>query len=127
MEGGKSLVWVMVGGALGAAARYLVGGWARRFGPIFPWGTLIINLSGCLILGIFSGLRLAGRYAVPAFLTPAFGIGFVGAYTTFSTFAVETVLLIQEHSPLLAFSYVAASVVAGLIAAGLGLVVGRAI
>jgi CrcB protein len=124
----KSVLWVMLGGALGAAARYLLGGWAqRRFGATFPWGTLLINLSGSFVLGFFTGLRIGGRWMIPAFLTPTFAIGFVGAYTTFSTFAVETVTLIEQGSPLLAFGNILASVVAGLTFAAIGLMIGRSV
>jgi CrcB protein len=124
----RSLLWVMIGGALGAASRYLIGGWVlRKLGVVFPWGTFVINLSGCLILGFFFGVRESQRHTIPAFLTPGFAIGFVGAYTTFSTFAVETIRLMEVRSYALALGNVAASVVLGLIAAILGLLAGRQI
>ncbi len=126
MTEGRSLIWVMLGGALGASARYLVGGWAlRRFGVTFPWGTFLINISGCLLLGFFAGVRGEGRWAVPTFLTPGFGIGFLGAYTTFSTFAVETVNLLELRSVVLAAAYVGGSVAVGVLAAGVGTLLGR--
>jgi CrcB protein len=123
---GKNVAWVMAGGALGAAARYLLGSWAlRRYGTAFPWGTLVINLTGCFLLGAFIGLRTGGRHAVPVIFAPAFGVGFVGAYTTFSTFAAETVALVEAGKPLAALGYVGSSVVVGLVAAAAGLAVGR--
>ena len=120
------LFGVMAGGALGAAARYALGLWAvRRFGPAFPWGTLIINLSGCFVLGLFAGVRLGGRHAVPELLTPAFAVGFLGAYTTFSTFGVETVHLLEAGRWGAALGYVAASVAVGIAATAVGLILGR--
>ena len=126
MTDGKSIIWVMAGGALGAAARYLLGLWAmRRWGGAFPWGTLLINLTGCFLLGTFAGLRSGGRVALPAFLTPAFGVGFVGAYTTFSTFAVETLALLEAPRSGAALAYVGLSIGLGLPLAAAGLWIGR--
>src|SRR5881394_898028 len=82
---------VAVGGALGAVARFLVGtGVARRFGSGWPWGTLFINLTGCFLIAVLTA-RLTSpqwRYLLP--------IGFVGAYTTFSTFEYEKMRLFQS-------------------------------
>ena len=123
---GRHLIAVMIGGALGAAARYALGLWMlKRHGPAFPWGTLLIKLTGCFILGLFAGVRLGGRHAVPEILTPAFAVGFLGAYTTFSTFGLETVLLVEGQRWGAALGYVSASVFIGLAAAALGLMVGR--
>ena len=122
----RSLIGVMIGGALGAAARYSLSLWMiKRYGPQFPWGTLLINLSGCFALGLLAGLRLGGRHAMPEFLTPALAAGFLGAYTTFSTFGVETVLLMESGKENAAIFYVASSVLIGIAAAGLGLLIGR--
>jgi CrcB protein len=122
----KGLIGVMAGGALGAAARFALGGWVqRKTGAVFPWGTMVINLTGCLLLGIYMGLQLGGRFSLPPPLTRFFAIGFVGAYTTFSTFAVETVVLIEERSLLFALGNVGASVLVGLAAAALGILLGR--
>jgi fluoride exporter len=122
----RHLLAVMAGGSLGALARYALGLWAlKRFGPAFPWGTLAINLAGCLALGLFAGLRLGGRHAVPELLHPAFAVGFLGAYTTFSTFGLEVVLLLEGGRWGAAAGYVASSVGAGIAAAALGLYIGR--
>lgn len=116
----------MAGGALGAAARYALGLYAvRRFGPAFPWGTLVINLTGCFALGLFAGVRLSGRHPMPDILPAAFAVGFLGAYTTFSTFGLETVLLLESGRGMAAFGYVAASVILGIAAAALGYWAGR--
>src|SRR5262249_50937923 len=80
--------WVGLGGFLGANARYWLGGWvAERWGTDFPWATFVINISGSFILGLFMTL-ITERYAFPhaPTLRLVVAIGFVGAYTTFSTF-----------------------------------------
>jgi fluoride exporter len=119
---------VMAGGALGAYARYAVGGWfAARYGPVFPWGTLVINLAGSFVLGLFVGARDSGHYTLDPVWTLLFAIGFLGAFTTFSTFTVETMHLITLRSFILAGANVLGSVALGLLAAGLGLLLGRAV
>src|SRR5438067_7678236 len=86
------IFWVGLGGFLGANARYWVGGWIQdRWGADFPWSTFVINITGSFILGLFVTLtteRFALRNAPALRLLVA--IGFVGAYTTFSTFEFET-------------------------------------
>jgi fluoride exporter len=83
------------GGFIGANARYFVGDWlARQFGSTFPLGTLIINVSGSLLLALFMGWFLSQTDASPASRL-FFAVGFCGAYTTFSAYAVESVLLMQ--------------------------------
>lgn len=98
------ILLVACGGALGAVARYLVAeGFARRLGVDWPWGTLFINLSGCFLIAVLSA-RLRSphlRYLLP--------IGFVGAYTTFSTYEYETMQLIQLGRPAGALAYVLGS------------------
>lgn len=111
---------VAAGGALGAVARFLVAtGFARRLGTAWPWGTLFINLTGCFLIAIFSA-RLtspAWRYLIP--------VGFVGAYTTFSTYEYETLRLFQLGQPAAAIAYVLASNVLGFGAVALGTWVAR--
>jgi CrcB protein len=125
MELRRALI-VMAGGALGAYARYAVGGWiAARYGPVFPWGTLVVNLTGSFVLGLFVGVRDGAHYVLSPAWTLLFAIGFLGAYTTFSTFAVETIHLMSLRSFLLAGVNVLGSVALGLLFAGLGLMLGR--
>ena len=102
------ILLVAAGGALGAVARYLVGElFAQRLGVEWPWGTLFINLSGCLLISLFLGAG-AGRIADSSlrYLLP---IGFVGAYTTFSTYEYETLRLFELGRAGAALAYVAAS------------------
>jgi CrcB protein len=120
----RDVLWVGAGGFLGAVARYWVGGWvSRRMGTSFPYGTLVINVSGSFVLGLIMGL-LDGHALVPA-VRLAMAIGFVGAYTTFSTFSYETMQLLESGAALLAGANVIGSVLAGLAAVVLGLAAGR--
>jgi CrcB protein len=113
-------LWVGAGGFLGAVARYAVGGWmTRRFGLGFPYGTFVINISGCFVLGLMLAV-LDTRIALPSQLRLLGPIGFVGAYTTFSTFEYETLRSVQEGRSGLAMVYVALSVMLGYLAAWAG-------
>jgi CrcB protein len=117
---------VALGGALGSVARFLVGtGFARRLGTGWPWGTLFVNLSGCFLIALFLG-AVSERYTD---MNPAwrylFPTGFVGAYTTFSTYEYETMRLWQLGQAGGALAYVAASNVLGFGAVLLGSWVGR--
>lgn len=86
---------LLAAGAVGAPARYLVDGYVRerRLG-LFPWGTFVVNVTGSLLLGLLTGLGL--YHAFPATPKAVLGTGFCGAYTTFSTFSLETVRLLEE-------------------------------
>lgn len=119
------ILTVGAGGFLGANARYLIGGWAQqKLGPTFPYGTLIINVSGCFILGTFATLTL--HLPWPDHWRLMIAIGFVGAYTTFSTFEIETLNLLADGARWrAALANVVVSVTAGLAAAYLGVVAAR--
>jgi len=122
----KEILWVGLGGFAGANARYLLGMWvATRFGTTFPYGTFIINVTGSFILGTIMGV-LDAHVLAPA-VRLSLGIGFIGAYTTFSTFTYETLRLVESGSLLLAAANVVGSVVVGLLAAIGGLAAGRAL
>ncbi|MET2825861.1 fluoride efflux transporter CrcB [Mesorhizobium shangrilense] len=87
---------VMVGGALGTLARYLVSTWALPVSSQLPWGTIIINISGSLLIGFFGTLTLAsGRYPAPESLRLFVMIGLCGGYTTFSSFSLQTLDLMR--------------------------------
>lgn len=120
-------IWIGAAGFVGAVSRYHVEGLVSRWSNgAFPWGTLVVNLSGCFLLGLLVTLlteRLLPHPEVRAALT----IGFLGAYTTFSTFAYETLRLGEDGALWLALGNVAVSVVAGVAAAWLGIVLGRAL
>ena len=119
------LTGVALGGMLGALARYalslLLAGWVARTG--FPWATLLINISGSFALGLVAAL--AARNIVSPEWRAAIGVGFLGAYTTFSTFSVDLDALLGRGQGLKAFAYLAGNVGVGLLAAVAGRVVGR--
>lgn len=118
---------VAAGGALGAVARYYLGNSAlSRTAAPFPTATFVINVTGSFILGLFLTLATE-RLNISPHLRLAVAVGFVGAYTTFSTFEYETVKLIEEHGYLLAFLYVAASLIVGLAAVWGGMILARKI
>ncbi len=128
-QGEEALVKYLVigvGGFIGANARYIVGTWAaQKWGTSFPYGTFIVNISGCFVLGLFSTLTL--RYAWNDNWRLLIGIGFVGAYTTFSTFEYESLQLISEGSLARAAVNVLGSVILGFLAAFLGVAAARLI
>ena len=116
-----------IGGVLGANARYLVSGWAaNKFGTAFPYGTLIINVSGSMILGLLMAF-LQDRVFVHPNYRLFFATGFCGAYTTFSTFTYESLVLIQNGSFLLALTNLIGSLAVGMIGVFLGFALGRII
>jgi len=103
------LLCIALGGAIGALARYGLGGWIHSWaGTGFPWGTLVINISGSLVLG-FSA-RFLEALAATAELRALITIGFLGAFTTFSTFSYETAAMLQDGQWTRAATYVFASV-----------------
>jgi CrcB protein len=113
-------VCIAVGGAAGALARYLVGTWvSEKTGGGFPWGTLVINMSGCFILGLI-GTLLEEKLLQDAAWRPLVTIGFVGAYTTFSTYEYETAKL---GSSIRAFFNLIGSVVGGYSCVWIGIAI----
>lgn len=118
---------VGVGGFLGANARFLVGTWVgSTFGSRVPLGTFVVNVSGCFLIGILGTVIVDKLVAKPEHVQYLLAIGFLGAYTTFSSFAWENHLLFLEGRWLTAALYMALSVFAGLIAVQLGVLVARA-
>lgn len=115
-----TLLLVAAGGAAGAVARYLVSLRVQAWvGTGFPWGTLAVNLIGCVLLGLVMWLT-TGFVATPEGRALV-AVGFLGAFTTFSTFGIETVLLLQRGELVRAGGYVMASVVFGVLGAFIGL------
>jgi fluoride exporter len=120
-------VAIAVAGALGALARYGLNGLISRRAPAsFPWGTFAINVSGSFLLGI-AVVVLAGRFRAEPWLRPAVTVGFLGAYTTFSTFSLENYRLIEDGAYGLALANALGSLAAGLAAVYAGVVIGRAL
>lgn len=120
-------VWIGMAGFLGAASRYHFEGWvSNRWPTAFPWGTFTVNVTGCFVLGFLITL-LTERLLPHPDLRTAITIGFVGAYTTFSTFAFETLRLGDYGAIALELTNVFASLLAGIAAVWLGTVLGRAL
>jgi CrcB protein len=118
---------IAVFGALGAMSRYAVDGWvSNTTRGQFPWGTLAVNVAGSFALGIVVELTTSRLLPHPNWRI-ALGIGFLGAFTTFSTFTYETVRLAEDSAYGLAVFNVAAMTTLGLAAAAAGLLLGRAI
>ncbi|MEO7665168.1 MAG: fluoride efflux transporter CrcB [Candidatus Limnocylindrales bacterium] len=121
------LVLIAVGGAAGAVFRYLIDGFiAERAPGAFPWGTLTINLTGSLLLGLLFALATE-RGVLPASIRGPLMIGFLGAYTTFSTLMLESWRLWEDGAMSLALANALGSVVLGLVAVFVGLTIGRAL
>ncbi|WP_228386990.1 fluoride efflux transporter CrcB [Ornithinicoccus halotolerans] len=115
-----TVLLVAAGGATGALGRYLLDRWVRqRHDSPFPWGTLLVNVLGSLLLGLLLGL--ASRGAVPPWAVLLAGTGLCGALTTVSTFAYDTAALVADHRPALATANVLGSATLCLAAAAVGL------
>ena len=119
--------WVGLGGFLGANARYLLGGFiSQRWGTAFPLGTFVINVTGSFILGFFMSYAHERPWLEPG-ARLMFAVGFVGAYTTFSTFEYETMRLMQQGELLLASLNVFGSLITGTIAVFGGMILGQVV
>lgn len=114
-----------LGGALGALARWGVAEALPSDPDAWPWATLLVNLTGCLVLGLLIALVFARSPGSP-WLRPFLGTGVLGGYTTYSAFAVETVRLADAGRPGVAAAYVLVSVAGGVAASALGLLAGLA-
>jgi len=118
---------VALGGAIGSVARYGVGALAvQLFGPTFPWGTLMVNLTGSFLIAVIMHIALAGS-AVSVELRLFLTTGIVGGFTTYSTFNYETLALLNQRAYGFAGLNLAATVVGCLLAGVLGLAAGRAL
>jgi CrcB protein len=125
MAGLGNAALVAFGGAVGSVARYLVGtALVAMLGPSFPWGTLTVNVTGAFAAGVLLGV--GDVRGVPDATRLLLLTGFLGGYTTFSAFAVETMRLAEQQGALVAGGNVGANLVVGIAAAALGIVVGRA-
>ncbi len=113
------MILIGLGGSVGAAARYMIGQILHKKNPNH-WmnGTWVVNIVGSLLLGVLASLYWAE--SIPEWSWMLFGTGFCGAFTTFSTFSVDVLKMIQEKQGRQAFSYVITSVLLGFAAATLG-------
>jgi len=121
----ERFVWVCLAGAAGTGTRYLVGQWAGgRLGAVFPYGTLIVNVVGCFLIGLVMQLAMS-LTAFPVTLRFALTTGFLGGLTTYSSFTYETTKLAEEGAWGAAALNFAVTTVGGFGAAMVGLAVAR--
>jgi CrcB protein len=116
---------VALGAAVGTPARFFVSGVvAERFGETFPWGTLVVNVSGCLLMGALGGYARARGLSEESELWLLAATGFLGSYTTVSSFALQARALLQDGERRQSLGYVAVSLVMCLSAVAAGLAAG---
>jgi len=122
-----TVVGIAVAGACGALARYgLEGVVSRRWPGAFPWGTFVVNISGAFLIGLVFVL-LTERVSVDPWVRSSITIGFLGAYTTFSTLSFESYRLLEDGARLTALANLVGSVAVGLVAVYAGVSLGRAV
>ncbi|MEP0869665.1 fluoride efflux transporter CrcB [Trichocoleus desertorum AS-A10] len=122
----RTPIAISLGAIAGALSRYYLTVWfTQRFGTSFPYGTFVINLTGCLGMGFFSTLALERIVAISSELRLLVATGFLGAYTTFSTYGLETVSLLRNQNLWYAGLYGVGSAVLGVISIQLGTVLAR--
>ncbi len=118
-----TLLLILIGGAVGAPLRYVTDQViAARLDPVFPWGTLTVNVAGSLLLGLVTGAAVA----LPGWAYPLLGTGLAGALSTYSTFGHQTIRLLQDSARGYAVANVVGNVIACVAAAVLGLWLGGA-
>lgn len=115
---------VMAGGALGVGARMALGDWITQHGgETFPWGTFVVNVAGCFLIGVVSGLTGPdGVLVTPILVRQVIMIGFLGGFTTFSSFSLQTLALVSNGQWLYASANILMTVVLCLLATTGGLV-----
>ena len=117
-------LWICLGGAFGTGARYLLSVWAlQALGPSFPFGTFLVNVVGSFLLGVIAG---GGETVSPAWRV-TLSVGVMGGFTTYSSFNLETLRMLDERDFGLAGLYMASTVVGCLLAGGFGLLVGQTV
>ncbi len=121
----QQLLFLAIAGALGTLSRYALGGLMQQItGTNFPYGTLLINVLGCLIIGFIMQIALTTDL-IPANIRVVITIGFLGAFTTFSTFSYETVKFLEDGALISALMNVVSNVGLGLLATFFGILLGR--
>jgi len=117
----KSILLVATGGGAGSVVRYLCQRWIHQLHPhAFPWGTFLINIAGCLLIGLLSGIIAKGNLVREEWRL-LLVTGFCGGYTTFSSFAAENIQLLKDGRILYFMLYTTASVLLGILATFAGM------
>ena len=122
-----NLVLIALGGALGAVSRFLLGNAvSKAIGSALPYGTFVVNVIGCFAMGLLMTI-IVDREMIPAAWRLFLCVGFLGGFTTFSSFGYEALMLLTEGRMLAALAYAGGSVVLGLVAAAAGVLCARAV
>lgn len=122
-----NLMMIALGGSLGAVSRFLLGNAvSKAIGSALPYGTFVINVIGCFAMGLLMTL-IVDREMLPAAWRLFLCVGFLGGFTTFSSFGYEALMMLTEGRLLAVLAYVGGSVALGLVAAGLGVLCARAV
>lgn len=117
----KAIIAVAIGGGVGSAMRFIVNyAFVQRFGPGFPFGTLFINVSGSLLIGVIAELAATSSFGLTPLARLFLAVGVLGGYTTFSTYALDTVTLVGDRAAFLAVTYAFGSLFLGVLAAFAG-------
>ncbi len=122
----RNPIAIAFGAVAGALTRHYLTLWfTQQLGSSFPYGTLFINFTGCLAMGFFATIALENALAIPAEIRFLVSTGFLGAYTTFSSYGLESLTLLRDQSLFLASFYWAGSAILGVISVQLGMVLAR--
>lgn len=122
-----TLIYVALGGAVGAVLRYLTGAWMlHRFGATFPYGTMTVNIVGSLLMGLVMGYVLH-HHAHKELLHPLLAVGLLGGFTTFSAFSFDVMAMMQRGEMMSIALYLFASVAGGIAAVMLGMILMRSV
>ncbi|GAB1539793.1 fluoride efflux transporter CrcB [Scytonema sp. NUACC21] len=122
----RNPIAVSLGAVAGALSRYYITLWfAQRFGPNFPYGTFFINISGCFAMGVFTTLALNKVSIISPEIRLLVATGFLGAYTTFSTYGLDTITLLNRGNLLKVSFYWAGSAILGVVSVLLGTVLAK--
>jgi len=121
-----AIVMVGVGGAAGSSLRYILSGMVQsQTASGFPFGTLLVNLIGCFVIGLLVGISISAPVKMSDHLRLVFATGFCGGFTTFSAFSAETVALVDKGEMGLAVTYITISVLMGLAATFAGIMINK--
>jgi fluoride exporter len=121
------IIGVALGGALGASSRYLLDRAIEQHTfSVFPWATFTINLTGCFLIGVITE-ALVDRHHLPAWIRVGLVVGVIGGYTTFSTFAQESLTLLESRDFAVDLVYLVSSITIGILFVWLGVLAGRAL